>query len=344
MTLEASKTQPRFVPPNHGGNGGMIVGGDIERPNSDSQDQVSQVQESAEGQGKNEKKLWTPLQVINFAVNLSASITNFLTFFNGNFNFSEAHHEKLETISTFLAKCGTGIQGFTNAISNFRLVNLLAAVGSAMEIPVAIFANGYNLWLSRGIAQGLSQYNAVMSRTPKLDNDQKQLLIGSEPQKYKHFKEEGFFGGAWITLKESWKQLKELPSKFADKKGRCPGFINLFSLFMIGGSLISFAGLYKIGAFIRDFGGGAVDCAFMIDPEREGKTKTVSSNGNPEKGGVSYLLLSGVIWIGAAIVDFLKRFDFFSKKVNNFTQLSLAFDRGASIPYVLDSRVKKEEE
>ena len=90
--------------------------------------------------------------------------------------------------------------------------------------------------------------------------------------------------------------------------------------------MVSFLGLKKIGAGIRDFGGATVDIAFMTDKSKGGEKKA------------THLYTAGCKWIGAAIVDLLKRFESYSSFIANPTLLSLFFDRWAAVDFIKEGK------
>ena len=260
--------------------------------------------------------------------NKGAACINLATAIAGQLNLFDSYQELVDKITTVFTKGGTVLQGLIKAKQAFERKNLAATVGSALELPVALLSDGYNLWLARGISQGASQYDAMMTRVKKVDQNGNVVIKDGKEQLYTDFKEEGFIEGSKITLRENIKCIKECFTNPLEKTGITSRLISLFSTFQIGGALLAFAGLQKFGAGIRDLGGAAVDIAFMTD-KGEGENNKA-------------LYKAGVKWVFSAIVDFLKRFESFSL-ISMPTQLSLFFDRWAAVDYIKEGeRVKSE--
>ncbi len=269
---------------------------------------------------------------INYAVNGGSSALNLLTFINGNFPFAEPIQEGLETISKFYTKCATGTQGFLTAIENYNRENLLPFIGNILEIPIAIFSSGYNLWLSRGVSQGLSQFQRIFEKRPLRDKEGNPIcgeFLTRDFSKSRDGSKLGWIGGLTAVCKEIPKILKELFKDPLNKIKDSTHLMFFFSLWQIVGALTGFTGLDKLGAGIRNIGGAAVDVALMQDKNITTQSDPVSKLNSNKKTKTDYAI-SGSIWIGAEIVDFFKRFDFFSNMTNNLTNLSLFFDRLAA--------------
>lgn len=274
------------------------------------------------------KAIRTHNNKINYLINGGASLLNLITFLNGNFPFLESFQESLDTISKYYSKLATGTQGFLMALENLHRKNLLPLIGNILEIPVAVLSSGYNLWLSRGIAQGLSQFQRIFEKRPIRDKEGKPIPGEFLTRNFsKSGSNIGWLGGFKASLLEIPKILGEL---FSDPKNKFHDSTHLmffFSLWQICGALISFTGLDKLGSGIRNIGGAAVDISLMLD--KDFRTQSDPKTNNNEKSTTDYAI-SGGVWIGSEIVDFFKRFDFFSSKAENLTNLSLFFDRLAA--------------
>ena len=99
---------------------------------------------------------------------------------------------------------------------------------------------------------------------------------------------------------------------------------------MILGSLIAFTGLDKLGSTVRHTFGGLAGVALATDQ----KTLVNEINQKGGQNGISNYAMSGILWVLAAIPDVVKRFDFFSNKFNNLTELALSLDRAAGIFFI----------
>ncbi len=257
-------------------------------------------------------------------VNIGAAVSSALGALASQFHVFDSVQEQADKVFTTITKCGTALQGLIKSKQAFENKNIFAAVGGFLELPIALFADGYNLWLSRGLSQGSNQIDAVMNRVKRRDDKGNIITVDGKEQYYDDFKQEGFWKGLQITLKENIRLLKDCFTNPFKKEELTPRLISLFSSFMMGGSLLSFAGLHKIGAGIRDFGGATVDIAFMTDKSKTGEKKA------------THLYTAGCKWVGAAVVDLLKRFETYSGLIANPTLLSLFFDRWAAVDFIKD--------
>lgn len=288
-------------------------------------------QEDSLPKAQEPKSLLTQKQenIINYLTNGGAALFNLFTFVEGNWGLFGFNNDWMEKISVWFSKMATGTQGVIGAFDTYKKQNLIPYIGFLLEVPVAIFASGYNLWLARGLTQGWTQLHGTFKRRELTTKDGKEKYIGDDCTRFG-----GWIEGVKINLRELPKIVKEIFTKPFEKKQSFPRAVFTCSFFQIIGALTAFCGLEKIGAGIRDFWGALVDFAFMLDP---GPHKTKNSSGdneiknNQKKGGASYVP-AGMVWVGAAVVDFVKRF---TDRIANLTQLSLFFDRLASVFYVL---------
>ncbi len=265
---------------------------------------------------------------INTAFCIAASITNLFVFLNNNINFFNVDSESSEKVGNFFARLGVVVRGITGGLDSFNKNNLLPFLGFMGEIISGLFIGGDNLWLARGIAQGTHQSQGIIKRRGiKVTKDGKEITLGKNDgdnfKKYKIKRGEGL----WLTIKELGKIIKELFTNPFNKEQLFSHSVFTCSLGMIVGPLIYLSGLKKLGAGIRDFGGAAVDWGYMIDKR--------------EKDEPSFIPC-GTVWNGSALVDFIKRFDFFTSKLKSLTQLSLFFDGIAAAYYANANFGKKE--
>lgn len=256
---------------------------------------------------------------INTYANLIGAATNLLTFIEGNFSFLNIDMEKMETVSNLFAKVATSVRGFIGAIDSFNKTNLFPLLGFAGEVPAAIFSSGYNLWLTRGVPQGISQFLGMIKRRgAKFKTNKQEITLprkdGDNFKKYGI----GFIDGFLLTLKESGKIIKELFTSPMKGDQKMPHSVFVCSIMQIVGPLIYLTGFKKLGAAIRDFFGMAVDVGYIIDKKQDDEPSYVPA---------------GTAWVGSGIVDLLKRFDTFENTVKNSTQLSLFFDGIAGVFY-----------
>lgn len=287
-------------------------------------------------------------EIINYFANAGASILNFVTFLNGNFHFFETLQEKLEVISNFYTKCATSIQGIIGAEDCWQKKNAVPLIGNALELPVAIFSEGYNLWLFRGISQGIGQFLGIIDRRAVVDERGEPKKVDGKIQYIKgDFRDKGWLEGIKVTCGEIPKLTKELFSKFSNIKNMSHGLYTA-SVGQILGAGLALCGLKSIGAFIRDAFGTLVDFSLITDKKKSTKiTNEMLVNVVDEKlldeqplqKGLNFSSLyvwGGLTWILAAVVDVLKRIPFFEDKVNCLTNLSYTSDRGASTLYKME--------
>lgn len=255
---------------------------------------------------------------INTGANLTAALANLFVFLNGNFKFLDIDDEFQEKLGNFFAKIGTATRGITGAVDCYAKKNLIPLIGSVLEVPTAMFTNGYNLWLARGIAQGTRQFQAIIKRRGMevSDSDGKKFKLSQEDGDNFAKYGLGFWNGFTNSAKEIGKMFVEVVKNPFDQEQKFSRSILFCSMFQIIGPVVAFLGLDKLGAFLRDTGGAAVDVGYMLDKREPGKP--------------SYFP-AGLLWIGSAVCDFAKRFEGIEGSINNLTQLSLFFDPAAAI-------------
>lgn len=252
---------------------------------------------------------------INLAANGGAALFNGFTFTEGNWGLTGINVELMERVSGIFSKIATGIQGVLGAVDNSTKENIIPLIGNALEVPIAILASGYNLWLARGLSQGWVQFQGIFKHRLLETKDGTKKLIGDDFSKR----------GSWATgfktnIAELPKIVKEIfTNPFAREQGFSRGVFTC-SFVQIVGALTSFTGFEKLGAGLRDFGGSIVDFAFMLDKN---------------------YVPAGIVWVGAAIVDFVKRF---TDKIPNLTELSLFFDRAASVFFMFANFAAEEDQ
>lgn len=283
---------------------------------------------------------------INLGFNGVAAGINLVTTIAGNIAPGNSIQEHLEKGSSFISKCATVVQGLLNADTAIGKKNIIATIGGLLELPIAIFVKGFNLFLARGISAGLNHFDSIIIRTKKRDKDGKIIKIAEEEQYYDDFKKEGWVEGFKITCKNIPRLIKELyPNPFKESE-LFPRSFFICSAFMIIGSSVAFSGLTKLGATIRHVFGGLAGVALATDKITNTNLKSASqtkgAKETTKQKGISRYAMSGIIWILAAIPDVLKHFDFFSSKINNWTELALCLDRLASIFYT-DGNTRKGE-
>ena len=279
---------------------------------------------------------------INLGFNGAAAAINLLTIINGNFSIIEALQEKMEWFSAHLSKLATVAQGLVNASIAIEKKNIVALVGGLLELPIAFFISGFNLFLARGVSAGLNHFDSIISRTKKTIDGKIITDDKDNPQYYDSFEKEGWLEGFKTICRHIPILSKEFYQKPFERQGLFPRSFFLCSLFMILGPIISSLGLYKSGATIRHVFGGLAGIALATDMKTNTNIKQRDEGLNNKAKGLSYYAMSGVIWVLAAIPDVLKHFEFFSNKVNNGTDLALMLDRLAGLCFIFGNQRKGE--
>lgn len=264
-------------------------------------------------------------KIVNYISNGSASALSLLTFLSGNFHLFNSFQEKLERFSESLSKIAYGIVHCVGAIDLWQKKNIFPFIGYALAVPSALFSSGYNLVLSTGFASGLINFIIVVDQREIVDNKGNPILdkngnvqvIGGD------FKDRGWSNSFTTSLKETLKIIRELINKPSQIKNTSHAVFISSSLQMIG-SLIGLGGLKSIGASLRNAGTVGVQAGMLLQKDIKNKNKINLK---------SPFVQAGFMWIGAAIIDLLKRISFISEKITNLTHLSLFFDRFASIRF-----------
>lgn len=268
---------------------------------------------------------------INYAVNGSASLCSLFTFLNGNFNFLDSLQEKLEPLSEALVKIAFSTVHVIGAIDLWQKKNIFPFVGYLMAPVIALISSGYDLWVATGLCGGLINFAIITDRrevvddkgNPVPDKDGNIQVINGD------FKDRGWQKSFETTIKESFKMIKEIYTNPSRIKNFAHA-VFLSSSSLIVGSLLGMVGLKKTEVIIRNIASVTGETALLFH------TNTKSSAANNPKNTIdlkSPVAQSGFLWIGTAVVDMLKRFDYISENINNLTHLSLAFDRMASIRF-----------
>ena len=275
---------------------------------------------------------------INYTFNGASAGFNLLTFLNGNFHIFDSIQENMESLSAITSKIATGSQGLINSVIEFEKKSLIAFIGAFLELPIAIFTEGKNLFLARGLSAGLNHFDSIISRTKQTENGVPILDENGNPLYYDHFREEGWIEGVKTTFRHLPILSKELIEKPFERKssGLFPRSFFLCSSFMILGSCVAFLGFEKLGATIRHFFGGTAGIALATDQSK--LTNEVIKSENPDNlkkpSLISNYAMSGILWVLAAIPDLFKHYDFFSSKVNNSSEIALCLDRLAGIFFI----------
>ena len=277
--------------------------------------------------------------ILNYAANGSAAAFAFFTFLSANLNLFEKGQEYLDVISDKLERFGNACSGLIGGLDLWQKKNLLPFVGYISMVPISIFINGYNNWLARGLSIGLNSYAFIIDRREVVDEKGEPILDKNKKVQYLSgdFSDEGWFESLKVSLIESGKLIKEI---FQDPK-KIKKFSHatvLTSITQMVGPIISILGLKQIGSVIRNIAGVAGYAALLLDRRK------------PEKPffGINFqssVVQCSILRIGTSFFDLLKRIDFFSERIKNLTDLSLALDRLAGLRFtkgIFDIKKKKQ--
>lgn len=276
-------------------------------------------------------------RAINYAVNGTASLCSLFTFLNGNFNFFDGIQEKLEPLSEVLSKVAFSTVHIIGAVDLWQKKNIFPFLGYAAAPIIAMFNSGYDLWVSTGLVTGLINFAVITDQRevvdengdPILDKDGNIQIINGD------FRDRGWWNSFQTTLNESLKMAKEL----CQKPARIKSFTHatfLFSSFLLIGPVAGLLGFKKLETVIRNTASIASETALLFHKNIGGNTSKSNNVKDDYKKIInlkSPVAQAGILWIGTAITDLLKRFDFISERANNLTHLSLFFDRAASIRF-----------
>lgn len=272
-------------------------------------------------------------EIINYVSNGTSSACSLFAFLNGNFNFINNIQEKLEPLSEWLSKVAFSIVSLSGSVDFWQKKNILPLIGYLIAAPTAALSSGYNFWLSLGLSSGLSNFIVITDQReivdkngePILDKDGNTQIINGD------FGKRGWWFGFSTTLKESFKMIKELFQKPSRIK-KISHSILIGSLVEMLGPIIGLFGLKTVGSAIRNTATVACEASMMLHKELDERGKSKRNNGFmiDLKSSIAQ---SGLLWVATSLIDLLKRFDYFSSKVNNLTHLALFLDRLASIRF-----------
>ena len=277
--------------------------------------------------------------VLNYGVNGTASVFAFLTFINGNLRFSESIQKYLEPFSEKLERLGNALSGVIGGIDLWQKKNFPPFFGYMSMIPVSLLFDSYNNWLLRGFSIGFNSFAFIIDRREVVDKN-------GEPEKDKNgqikhlsgdFSDKGWLDSIKTSTKESCKMLGEL-YKQPSKIKKFSHAILVTAIVQIISPFIAIFGNRKLGSTIRNTAGVASYIGLLLDRRKSGGIL----------GGINFkspVVQCSILRIGTSIFDFMKRFDFFSERISNLTDISLALDRLAGIRFtkgIFDMKKKQD--
>ena len=268
-------------------------------------------------------------ETVNYIVNGSAVAFSTFTFLNGNLNIFSNLHKYFEPISETLTRFGTVVSGFTGAIDTYKKKNLLSFLGYSAMVPIGLLTKGYNQWLARGISSGLTNFVLINDRREKVDESGEPITGSDGNIQYMS----GVFPNMMDSLKTTCSEGIKMIKECFQKPARIIRFSHatlITSLFQMVGSIPAWLGFDKAGAFIRNASGISSFVAMLQDTSSNSKQSLKSKSIINFK---SPIVQCSLLRIGTSLFDLFKRFDFFSSRVSNSTDISLGMDRLASLLY-----------
>lgn len=265
---------------------------------------------------------------LNYAFNGSAAVVCLAAFVNGNLEIYEPIQENLELVSMFLAKSAFCAAHVIGAVDLWQKKNLIPFLGYASAVPISLLTSGYQLLLFTGISAGFINFIVVIDQRELTDKDNNPILDenGQVQTVGGDFSDKGWWYGIKTSCRESGKMLCELvthPSKIK----KVSNAVLASSLFQIAGSVIGFFGSVTTGAFLRNAGTVCAETSMLLHKD------TKNSNSSKPVDFSSPIAQAGLLWNSSAITDQLKRSDVVSSVVSGLTELSLFFDRIASMRF-----------
>ncbi|MBI3590854.1 MAG: hypothetical protein HY094_05685 [Candidatus Melainabacteria bacterium] len=265
-------------------------------------------------------------QAANNWSNWSSAGLNLLTFANANFRFFAPLQDGLEKLSGLVTKATYVIGSLAGTVDLWGKKNPLSFLGFASGIPLTLLSSSYNLFLAYGIPYGLGNFVIITDQRevvdkngePIPDKDGNVQLVNGD------FSNRGWTEGLKITFAESIKIVKELIQNPQRIKKMSHALFSS-SVFEMFGPIVGYLGLEKLGSFIRSSGTIATQTAFLLHNDSN-KKSSVEEHGKVTLK--SSIALGGILGILGSAVDFIKRIGFVSDRIDNLTNLSLAFDRG----------------
>lgn len=268
--------------------------------------------------------------VLNNTVNGGAAALAFFTFLNGNFRFFESIQEWIEPVSERLERYANALSGLIGGLDLLEKRNFFSLLGYLSMVPISLLFDSHNNWLFRGFSIGLNNSvfiidnREIVKANGEVERDEKEQIkhLSGDFSKMK------LFSGLWesikVTCKESGKMLCELCQK--------PGNIKKFSHAILMTSLTQIISPFiayfhqKIGSTIRNIAGVTNYVGLLLHKRKD----------NGSFFGINFkspVVQCSLLRIGTSIFDFMKRFDFFSSRITNLTDISLALDRLAGARY-----------
>lgn len=265
--------------------------------------------------------------VLNCAVNGTASAFAFFTFINGNFKFIESIQEYLEPVSEKLERTGNALSGIIGGIDLWQKKNFPPFLGYVSMVPISFFFDSFNNWLLRGFSIGFNAFAFIIDRREVVDKNGEPEKDENGQVKYLSgdFSNRGWLSSIKTSCEESYKMLCELYKKPSNIK-KFSHAVLLTSITQIVSPFIAFFINRPIGSIIRNTAGVANYVGLLLDRRKpDGPFFGINFK--------SPVVQCSFLRIGTSIFDTMKNFDYFSDKITNLTDISLALDRLAGLKF-----------
>ncbi|GEM_PF-6117649 len=274
---------------------------------------------------------------INQLTNYSASAVCGLSFILANAGAPEVLKKATRYLGFGLTSFATASSGVVNAHSAIQGKNVLAAIGAGAEIPTSIAAIGKNLWLFRGIPLFGQNQQLIFSNLETRDENNERTTGIKMDTLFKNTPGwKGYMDGLKIMVLEmphiAWDFIRNPKKAFTNS----PHVVFLSTTSQLIGAALALFGFEKIGAGFRNVGAVGVDvgCGLHeLNTQVESDDSASSRAPKPiidKLKNASDYCLAGVVWGAAAFIDFFKRFDFISNKIQGLSELEYVFDRAAT--------------
>ncbi len=260
---------------------------------------------------------------INKWTNYSSAITCGASFIISNANVPEILKAGFRQFGFGLTSLATTASGIVNAHSGIKGKNILATIGAAAEIPTSIAAIGKNLWLFRGIPLFGQNQQLIFSNLEARDKNNERTTGVKLDTTFKNIPGiKGFWKGLTIMIGEMPHIIHDFIKDPKKTLKSSPQVVFLSTTSQLVGAIAALFGHEKVGAAFRNIGAVGVDAGCALHQSNEKKVSKLK--------GLSDYFLAGIIWGGAAVIDFFKRFDFISDKIAGLSELEYTLDRFAT--------------
>ena len=281
--------------------------------------------------------LTTHKRKINLWTNYSSAVVCGLSFILANTGAPEVLKKAARYLGFGLTSFATASSGAVNAHSAIQGKNILAAIGAGAEVPTSIAAVGKNLWLFRGIPLFGQNQQLIFSNLDARDENNERTPGIKMDTLFKNIPGwKGYFEGLKIMLSEMphifWDFIRNPQKAFTSSSH----VVFLSTTSQLIGAVLALFGYERTGAGFRNVGAVGVDvgCGLHGLNNQTESDDSVSSHAPKSlmdklKNSSDYCW-AGLVWGVAAFIDFFKRFDFISSRIQGLSELEYVFDRAAT--------------